>query len=530
VAALLSSALGLFALPFPVLASAPLTNGATLVVSVPGPITGCSALSPSLNASSQAVLDLTLPSAFVTSSKDVPRGANGVIASAELVSLKPMTVTYTIDPKAHWSDGHPFSTSDLIAWWHKAAEANSVLSAGYRDIISMTPSANGSQVVAVFRSPFAPWNTLFRDVEERGVATASCALSTLRARPSLGPYLVATASPSSVTLVTNPSWRYSFNRFSRVVVTASSAIPRVTVPFVAYVAAATKSSVDDLAKHALVEGHIGATDSVVELQFAPHRPLTSSVALRSAWSWLLDRKKLLKTLFGSFTLTPSVAPSLLWGQNQQNAPQSPRVIETDQTPSTPVYDCLACAERLLTQNGFAFSNGSRLTRAGASPLFTVVRGPSAIDAATAQAVKAQWASFGVTVKLSRASSDQAASFAVAHDHVDVAVIARPMGMSPWFAATSFLGLSSPDAFATGETVPGERALVGQALENFNPVTATSTWLAIDQMDMSTYLVRPLFTPPSLTELSPAITNEAISLSLLGLVDQVTTWGVAPTVK
>ena len=531
VVSLLIGVLGLAAqLPIDVEATTPISNGATLYVSVPGPITGCAALSATLNASTQAVLDLTLPSAFVTSSKDVPRGANGPIASAELVSLKPMTVTYTIDTRQRWSNGRAFTAGDLIAWWHRAAAAATVQSAGYRDIASMAISKNGAQVVTVFRNPFAPWGTLFRDVEERGTTTTSCDLSSLRSRPSLGPYRVASTSANSVTLIASPTWRYSLNRFSRVVVTTSSTIPLPSVPFVAYVAAATKSSVDDLAKRALVAGHIGATDSIEELQFAPHRPLTASVAQRQAWSWLLDRKQLLNTLFGSFTFTPNVAPSLLWGQNQQNAPQNPRVIETTQTPSSPVFDCLKCAFRLLSRHGFTVGRDDRLTLDGRAPVMTMVRGPSAIDAATATVVRDHWENLGVTVTMATASSDQAASRAVAHDRFDVAVITRPMGMSPWFAATSFLGLTSPDAFATGETVPGEGALVQQAQEDFNPVTATSTWLKIDHKDMATFLVRPLFTPPSLTELSPAVTNEAISLSLTGLVDQVTTWGVAPPAK
>lgn len=517
-------------LPADVEATTPLSNGATLVVSVPGPLTGCSSLSTSLNASTQAVLDLTLPSAFVTSSKDVPRGANGAIESAELVSLKPMTVSYTIDTKQHWSNGQAFTAADLIAWWHRAAQATTVQSEGYRDIVSMTPSTNGSQVLTVFRSPFAPWNTLFRDVEERGVATSSCSLTSLKSNPSLGPYRVKSASSSSVTLVANPSWRYSLNRFSRVVITTSRVIPKASVPFVAYVPAAMKQSVDDLAKHALVAGHIGATDSVEELQFAPHGNSTATVAARQAWSWLLDRKELLVTLFGNFTFTPSVSPSLLWGQNQQNAPQSPRVIETSTTPTTPALDCLTCALKYFERHGYVVGRGHRITLHGDSPVLVLARGPSAIDQATATALKAQWMAFGITVNVVATTSDQGASALAERGRVDAAVFARPMGMSPWFAATSFLGLRSPDAFSTGETVTGEGALVQQALENFNPVTATSTWLTVDDMDMATYLVRPLFTPPSLTELSPAVTNEAISLSLTGLVDQVTTWGVSSTNK
>jgi ABC-type transport system substrate-binding protein len=504
-------------------ATPPLTNGQTLIVSVPGPFTGCSALSPELNASTNALLDLTLPSAFVTSAKDVPRGGNGAIESAELVSIKPMTAVYSLDTTQHWSNGQAFTGADLVAWWQTARHSPSLAGVGYRDIRSISVANHGSQVTAVFSRPFAPWNTLFRDVQERGDSWRGCSIDRLKSRPSLGPYEVVSDSPHRVILQANPNWEYTVDRFKTVILTTSRTIPRPSVPFVAYIPAAQKASVDNLANHATILGHIGATDSLVELQFNTRSALMTSVAARRAFSWLLDRRQMLKDLFGSFTVTATIAPSLLYAQNQQNAPVAPHTTEVDKGPVSPSDDCRECALTWFANHGYSVSPDNQLLRDGKPIRLSIVHGPSALDTATAAIVAHQWSSYGLIVTQSVALSDQVASQVVANGSAQVAVFTRPMGMSPWFAAASFLDINSSDAFATRLHVPGLAAIVAQALENFNPISAASTWAAVDQMLMNTYAVRPLFTPPSLTELSPTLSNESNSLTLTGLLDQITTW-------
>jgi hypothetical protein len=61
---------------------------------------------------------------------------------------------------------------------------------------------------------------------------------------------------------------------------------------------------------------------------------------------------------------------------------------------------------------------------------------------------------------------------------------------------------------------------------FNPATAALTWLKIDHRILTNFWVRPLYTVPSLIEYSGHMANVAPSLSLSGLVDQVSNWGIA----
>ena len=84
----------------------------TLSLALPGPFNGCSVLSPSATATTSAILDLIRPSAFLTGPTNVLFGEGGAIVSAELISLHPEKVVYTVAPKMRWSNHVAFSVND----------------------------------------------------------------------------------------------------------------------------------------------------------------------------------------------------------------------------------------------------------------------------------------------------------------------------------------------------------------------------------------------------------------------------------
>src|SRR6202034_4279382 len=77
-------------------------NSVTLNLSLPGPFNGCSYLSTLATPTTDALLDLTQPSAFVTNPNGTLAGEGGAISSAELTSLSPETVRYTIGANQYW--------------------------------------------------------------------------------------------------------------------------------------------------------------------------------------------------------------------------------------------------------------------------------------------------------------------------------------------------------------------------------------------------------------------------------------------
>src|SRR5579863_9053609 len=174
-------------------------NAKTINVSLPGPFNGCTFFDAGATPTTEAINDLIVPSAFLTTSAGNLSGENGPIASAELTSLTPETVKYTLTPDEKWSNGTSFNGNDLLGWWLRARSLRSVLSDGYRDIKTLTVSKDGYGVTAVFATPYADWNLLFRDVEALGTQ-GSCTLASLLARPTLGPYTVTRATTSRVVL------------------------------------------------------------------------------------------------------------------------------------------------------------------------------------------------------------------------------------------------------------------------------------------------------------------------------------------
>src|SRR5580693_6433879 len=136
-------------------AAAPAPRAPTLTVAIPGPFGGCNPGSSTTTAATDEVLSLVLPSAFTPGSLSTPVGDTPVVAQAEVVSLNPQTVVYTIAPGATWPDGTAFSAQDLIRTWQERRVDALVADLGYRDVASMTPNPAGTTLTVVFSSPYS---------------------------------------------------------------------------------------------------------------------------------------------------------------------------------------------------------------------------------------------------------------------------------------------------------------------------------------------------------------------------------------
>jgi peptide/nickel transport system substrate-binding protein len=506
----------------------------TLLVNLPGPFTGCTYLDRGASASDAALLDLVRPSAFWTNPNGNLAGEGGAVTSAELTSLSPQTVVYTLAPRLAWSDGTPFTGADLVAWWQRARALPSVLSDGYRDLASLKVSRNGLTVTATFSAPYGEWNSLFRDMERRGSSTG-CGVSQLVARPSLGPYRVVSATPTRIELVANPAWPLDLARFGRVVVRAGSELPaNVATPFATYMDTATDAAVRVLGAHPTVLSHLGSSTQVAELLLSPQGP-TAALTLRQALSWSLDRQSLINRLWGAITFSPAAAASAIFSQGQNAYPggsgTGPSATTTTSTtlgphPST-LADCPACARAVLLGAHYRLVGGRWVTPAGGYLSVRLGRGPGPVDLATAAEVVRQWRAFGVTVRIVAYASDPRAAEAAAAGRVSVALVARPTSSSPSYAARSWAGPAYYDTYPGGFRARDTAAFFHQAITNFNAASAVATWLAFDRLVMRRFWARPLYTVPSLVEWSPSLAGVNGSLSVAGFADEVTGWSTQP---
>ena len=511
-------------------------NSKTINVSLPGPFNGCTFLDPGATPTTNAINDLIVPSAFLTTSAGNLYGENGPIASAELTSLTPETVKYTITPNEKWSNGTSFNGNDLVGWWLRARALRTVLSDGYRDVKTLTVANDGYSVTAVFAAPYADWNLLFRDVEALGTQ-GSCTLSSLVARPSLGPYSVASATLNRIVLVMNKHWPIDTQRFGRIVITDAGATPTSgNAHFVNFSLVVNRSLVQAISSQPNVMSHIGSSSNIEEISFASARPVIKRIAVREALSWSIARQALLNQLWGAVTFSPSAAVSALFSQGQSNYPgpsgtsPSAQTTTTTLAPSTAhngLGDCVQCAIDVLSQGGFIRTPSGWTTVNGTPLKLKMAVGPSDLDHTVATAVVGEWASIGITVKVVDVSSDVAAAVATATNADDLAVFTRPTITAVSYAARSWSGPGYADAYPSGWRSVAITALFNQAAANFNPVTATSTWLQMDQKIQSAYWMRPLFTSPSLLAWSNTLTGVTTSFSVPGLLDEVPIWSIAP---
>jgi peptide/nickel transport system substrate-binding protein len=513
-------------------------NAHTLVLSLPGPFKGCSYLDTGVTPTSAAVLDLIRPSAFITNANGTLSGQGGPISSAELTSLQPETVRYTISPHQTWSDGTVFNGHDLVSWWHRAKVLASVTSDGYRAIKTLRVSRNGLAVTAVFANPYADWNLLFRDVEAPG-PDRGCAVSNLVNLPSLGPYVVKSATTSRIVLTLNPTWPLDTNRFGRVVITDSQSLPRTPYDIWAdYSLSVNSGTLLTLSSRPTLVSRISSSSNIEEMTFAPAKPNVNRLVVRQALSWAVERQSMIDQLFGSVTYSPSVAASAIYSQGQSQYPGTPGSNPTGQGttttilggPTDGVSDCVSCAIDTLKESGYRRTSSGWLNEAGAVLSVRLAVGPSALDYSVAALIEKDWANIGVSATLIHEASETKAAKVVATSNADVAIFSRPTMTAPSYAARSWAGPAYPNTYPSGDRSATVTSLFQQASSIFNPVTASATWLRLDQAVLSDYWVRPLFTAPSLVVWSSSLVTVQSSFTVPGFVDQLPSWSIAPPIS
>ncbi|MGB8196084.1 MAG: ABC transporter substrate-binding protein [Acidimicrobiales bacterium] len=511
-------------------------NAKTINVSLPGPFNGCTFFDAGATPTTNAINDLLVPSAFLTTSAGNLYGENGPIASAELTSLTPETIKYTIAPNEKWSNGTTFNGNDLLGWWLRAKSLRTVLSDGYRDIKALKVSKDADVVTAVFSTPYADWNLLFRDVESLGTQ-GNCSLAALLSRPTLGPYTVSSATSHRIVLLMNRHWPVDTDRFGRIVITDDAPLPTsATTYFVNFSLVVNRPIVQAISGLPFVMSHIGTSSNIEEVSFASTRPLIKRIAVREALSWSINRQSLIDQLWGAVTFSPSVAASALFSQGQAEYPGPSGTSPSAQTTTTTIApstaqnglsDCLSCAVDVLSQSGFVRAAKGWTTAAGTPLALRMAVGPSEVDRAVAASVVTEWASIGIKVDVTDVPSEIAAAVATATNSDDLAIFTRPTITAVSYAARSWSGPGYADAYPSGWRSVAVTKLFTQALANFNPVTAASTWLQMDQEIQTSYWVRPLFTSPSLLAWTNTLTGVTTSFSVPGLLDEVLNWAIAP---
>ncbi|MEE6168142.1 MULTISPECIES: ABC transporter family substrate-binding protein [unclassified Mycolicibacterium] len=160
----------------------------------------------------------TLPRAFTIAADGTTKVNTDYFTSVELTSKDPQVVTYTINPKAVWSDGAPITWEDIKSQIDATSGKNPafVIAApnGSERVASVTRGVDDRQAVMTFAEPYADWQGMFagngrllpKSMTENPEVFNKGQLN--GPGPSAGPFIVSNLDRGAqrITLTRNPKW------------------------------------------------------------------------------------------------------------------------------------------------------------------------------------------------------------------------------------------------------------------------------------------------------------------------------------
>lgn len=163
-----------------------------------------------------SVVSPTLPGAFITQPDGSLKLNTDYFTDVELTSTTPQVVTYTINPKAVWSDGTPITWEDLKSEVDACSGRDKryliASRAGFERVKSVTRGVDDRQAVVTFAEPYAEWRGMFAGGMQPRSMTANPEVfnkGQLNAPgPSAGPFIVTTIDRTAqrIVLTRNPRW------------------------------------------------------------------------------------------------------------------------------------------------------------------------------------------------------------------------------------------------------------------------------------------------------------------------------------
>jgi peptide/nickel transport system substrate-binding protein len=203
-------------------------KGGTVVVAVPSLPSNFNPSAPAgANRITAEVMAQVWPQTFVIDDLETTAEL-GFVEDAEVQSISPFTVVYTLNPKAVWSDGVPIGVEDYIYNWHEellwaSQLPDSGLLAGYQAISGITSRDGGSTVVVTFSHVFTEWESLFSNLvpahigERYGWVSAFQGFNAAKV-VSGGPFEITSFVPGRrLVLSRNPRYWFTPARLSHII-------------------------------------------------------------------------------------------------------------------------------------------------------------------------------------------------------------------------------------------------------------------------------------------------------------------------
>jgi len=169
-------------------------------------------------AETAAMLKPTMPRAFIIKPDGSTTLDTDYFTNVELTKTDPQVVTYTINPKAVWSDGTPITWDDIAAQIHALSSKDKAFKiaspGGAERVESVTRGVDDRQAVMTFAKPYAEWKGMFAGngmLLPRSMTSTPEAFNNAQLNgpgPSAGPFIVTKIDQAAqrIVLTRNPRW------------------------------------------------------------------------------------------------------------------------------------------------------------------------------------------------------------------------------------------------------------------------------------------------------------------------------------
>jgi peptide/nickel transport system substrate-binding protein len=506
--------------------------------------TGCNPNTPSGDTpGTQTVLAGVLPSAFVPDvlySASAPLSNSGLVISAEPVSLKPLTVVYTLNPKAVWSDGVPITAADFKYAWEQqrgnpddpAANADIASIAGYRDIGSVTGSNGGHTVTVKFKTPFADWQMLFANllpahVMEKASWNPACTTVDPSVDLSGGPFMLGKVTPQSITLVQNPKWWGTPANAKSIVIhlaTSTAQLGQWMASGYVQVAAPTTVTQSFLTQMTGLPGaqsEVDTSATMLQLDMASALDSDLTPSLRFAIALSINRQDLVnqQVSWASPTVAPANSHLVVQGQPNYKAPTtgSPTTTVPTSASSTsttaigaggsvnfPVTPVPTQAAAFLTSSGLVRTPGNPYYHSAFGTPFQLHMVYDSSDpwaTAAAPVMQAELRAAGLDTTLAPVAGAAQTGQVLAAGFADLAVV--PQTFTPYMSQTiawytMLLGAPGKNGSQNWTNFSNSQfdSLVTTATQQLNANTAQTYYDQADTMLWDEMVSLPLFAEPT----------------------------------
>lgn len=160
----------------------------------------------------------TMPRAFRIGADGSPSVNTDFFTSVELTSSDPQVITYTINPKAVWSDGAPITWEDIQSQINATSGKDKGFAIagtnGADRVEKVERGVDDRQAIVTFAKPWADWRGMFSGsavlLPKSSTATPEAfnKAQLTNPGPSAGPFIISNLDRGAkrVTLTRNPKW------------------------------------------------------------------------------------------------------------------------------------------------------------------------------------------------------------------------------------------------------------------------------------------------------------------------------------